>query len=254
MMDQLTLKIFLFRIFIYMSEHERTCPICEGQVFKAFREQEMEQCAGCRSVVRTRLMALVLKSLSARSNNLPIFHFAPEPSLQMVLLDKFGERYTPADIAPELYDSWSRVPLRKVDLSFPLDYLPKGGVEGLIHSHVLEHIPGSIERVISQMNDAIVPGGFHLFAVPIEAGWYREDMNPNLSHEERTEKFNQFDHLRLFGREDFEDRCLRLFEKDFTRVDLRARISQDELLKASVNLTALKSLSGRTPFLFIKNN
>jgi hypothetical protein len=138
--------------------------------------------------------------------------------------------------------------LRQIDLSRPNDFLPKGGIEGLIHSHVLEHIPGSIERVISQMNDAIAPGGFHLFAVPIEVGWYREDMNPNLSDEERTERFRQFDHLRVLGTEDFEDRCLRLFEKDFTRIDLKTKISQHDLFRASIGQTALKNYIGNTPF------
>ena len=198
-------------------------------------------------------MAIAMRFVDVRSNDFPVFHFAPEQSLQNVLIEKYGARYIAADFAPEAYEVWSNVPLRKIDLSRPNNYLPKASVEGLIHSHVLEHIPGSIERVISQMNDAIAPGGFHLFAVPIEVGWYREDMNPNLSDKEKTERFRQFDHIRVFGTEDFEDRCLRLFEKDFTRIDLKTKISQHDLYRASVGQTALNNYTGNTPFLFIKN-
>jgi SAM-dependent methyltransferase len=234
-----------------MSEIKRVCPICGGEVFKTFRGREFERCTGCHSMGRTRLMAMAMRFVDIRSNDFPVYHFAPEQALQKVLLGKYGVRYIPADFAPEPYNAWSEVPLRKIDLSRPNNFLPKGGVEGLIHSHVLEHIPGSIERVISQMNDAIAPGGFHLFAVPIYVGWYREDMNPNLSDEDKTERFFQYDHIRAFGTNDFEDRCLRLFEKDFTRIDLN--ISQQDLIKASVGQTALKNFTGNTPFLFIKN-
>jgi hypothetical protein len=236
-----------------MAETDRVCPICEGRVFKDYGGRPLERCTGCQSKGRTRLMAMALRFVDARPNRLPVIHFAPEESLQKVLIEKYDARYIAADIAPEQYDTWSKVPLKKIDLSRPKDFLPKGSVEGLIHSHVLEHIPGSIERVISQMNEAICPGGFHLFVVPILTGWYREDMNPALTHEERTERFNQFDHLRVFGTEDFEDRLLRLFEKDFTRVDLRPKISQQELVKASIASSALKNHTGQTPYLFIKH-
>jgi phosphoglycolate phosphatase len=169
-------------------------------------------------------MAMAVPFVNIRENRLPVWHFAPEPGMQSVLMKRFGTRYIPADFSPELYSSWSQMPVQKVDLSYPNEYLTIGSVEGLVHSHILEHIPGSIERVISQMNDAIVPGGFHLFCVPIHPGWYREDMNPTMSAKEREDLFYQDDHLRVFGEEDFEDRCLRLFENDFTRIDLKTLI------------------------------
>ncbi|MFG5408139.1 hypothetical protein ABXN37_08465 [Piscinibacter sakaiensis] len=88
----------------------------------------------------------------------------------MQLVKKFGTRYIAADFSPEIYQSSSKVDVRKVDLSRPEAFLPRNSVEGLVHSHVLEHIPGSIERIVAKMNDAIVPGGFHLFSVPVHAG------------------------------------------------------------------------------------
>ncbi len=199
-------------------------------------------------------MAMALKLVSERHNDMPIIHFAPEPAIQNILIEKFASRYTPADFDPDVYSGWSRVPLRKIDLSRSSDYLNKNSVEGIVHSHVLEHVPGSIERVVFEMNESIAPGGFHLFCVPITyQGWYREDMNPTMPSEERTQRFNQFDHLRMFGDKDFEDRCLRLFEKDFTRIDLKYKISQEELVRAALSPTSLSKYTGLTPFLFIKN-
>lgn len=195
-------------------------------------------------------MALAIRRFAPAGNGKPVFHFAPEEAIADILIEKFGNDYRPADYVPEEY-SWSKVPVTKVDLSRPLDYLPRGGVNGLIHSHVLEHVPGSIERVICEMNESLAPGGFHFFQVPIERGWYREDMNPLMSPERREEIFLQFDHLRVFGTEDFEDRCLRLF-KGFNRVDLAEKISDGELANAAVPPSSLLRYNGHTAFLFVK--
>ncbi len=227
-----------------------TCPVCNGTTFAAYRGRLNARCAGCGSKERARLMALVIRRFAPAKNGRPVFHFAPEEAIANILIETYGEDYCPADYAPEEY-SWSTFPVVKVDLSRPLEYLPRNGVNGLIHSHVLEHIPGSIERVICEMNEALVPGGFHLFQVPIERGWYREDMNPSMPREQREAMFLQFDHLRVFGGEDFEDRCLRLF-KDFDRIDLKEKISNEELADAAVPPSSLNKYNGHTAFLFIK--
>ncbi len=178
--------------------------------------------------------------------------YAPEPAIQDILIEKFGSRYTPADFDLDLYSAWSKVPLREIDLSRSSDYLHKNSVEGIVHSHVFEHIPGSIERVIFEMNDSIVSGGFHLFFVPIHSGYYREDMNPDMPASEREEIFYQDDHLRVFGDKDFYDRCLRLFEKDFNRIDLQPKLTPASLEAAALFPRWLTNDTGNTPYLFVK--
>jgi phosphoglycolate phosphatase len=195
-------------------------------------------------------MALTLRRLAPEPTGLPVYHFAPETAIADILIGKYGEAYRPADFLPEEY-SWSKIPVMKVDLSKPSQYLPKEGVQMLIHSHVLEHIPASVDRVISELNEVVAPGGFHVFQVPIHPGWYREDMSPALSKEARTERFYQWDHLRVFGTEDFNDRCLSLF-RGFERVDLTQVISVEELIDAEVPPSALTKLTGHTPFVFKK--
>jgi SAM-dependent methyltransferase len=199
-------------------------------------------------------MAMAIQYIDVRSNNFPVVHFAPESGIQDILISKFGDRYRPADFSPEQYSGWSKFPLQKIDLSRIRDFFPNESVEGFIHSHVLEHLPGSIDRIIEEMNDIIVPGGFHLFMVPIHSGWYKEDMNPSMSSEERTERFNQSDHLRCFGVEDFEERCLRLFKRNFIRYDLDSRISGNDLVETGASVGILNKNTGATPFLFMKTN
>ena len=70
----------------------------------------------------------------------------------------------------------------------------------MMHSHVLEHLPGPLVQVLRRMNALIAPGGFHILQVPIHPGWYREDLDPELPGEERTRLFGQDNHMRIFGR------------------------------------------------------
>jgi hypothetical protein len=196
-------------------------------------------------------MALVLRSpLMPAGNGLPIYHFAPEPSIGGVLLELFGEHYHPADLVPDSY-SWSTVPVQKVDLSHPLDTFRPGSVGGFVHSHVLEHIPASIDRVVRDMNAALVPGGFHIFQVPVHKGWYREDMNPDMDRSERTRLFHQWDHMRQFGDRDFEERVLGLFA-DMIRVDLSEHLDAQLLKQAALPASALTRHTGHTVYLFVK--
>jgi SAM-dependent methyltransferase len=138
-----------------------------------------------------------------------------------------------------------------VDLRRPLDAFDPGGVGGFVHSHVLEHIPGSLDRVVRDMNRALAPGGFHVFQAPIHPGWYREDMDPAMPPALRAERFYQDDHLRVFGAEDFAERVLGLFE-GFDQVDLSATITVEELAAAMVPGTALRHFTGHSVFIFVK--
>lgn len=227
-----------------------TCPVCSGTSFATYRGRTNARCAACGSKERARLMALVLRKFAPPRNGKPVYHFAPEAAIADILIETYQTDYTPADYEPELYP-WSKVPLVKVDLSRPLAYFERGSAHGFIHSHVMEHIPGSIDRVISEMNEALSPGGFHLFQVPIEQGWYREDMNPNMPREDRERVFKQDDHLRVFGAEDFEDRCLRLFT-GLDRVELRQKITDTDLDGAGLPRSTLTRYNGHTAFMFIK--
>jgi hypothetical protein len=195
-------------------------------------------------------MAMVLREVQLPASGRQVIHVAPEAAIADILIEKFGLSYVPADLAPDTY-TWSKVPVRQLDLTKPEEYFTATGVQGFVHSHVFEHLPGSIDRAIAAINAVIVPGGFHLFQVPVHEGWYREDMNPDMPPQERERLFFQADHLRVFGEQDFEDRCLSNFA-GFDRVDLAGKITPEALQEAAVPGGALTRFTGHTPFLFIK--
>lgn len=226
---------------------EPVCPLCGSTSFAAYRNRPAGRCVGCGAHERGRLLGLVIKkSLPAPSGD-PVVHFAPEPAITKLLQAKYGETYLPADFSPESYP-WLLV--RKIDLSDPSAYLKPETVQGLIHAHVLEHVPADLTRVIRAMNRAIKPGGFHLFCVPIFTPFYREDLN-DLPQALREEMYGQADHVRSFGSEDFEYRVLSLFE-DFERVDLG--LTAADLSKAAVPAHAVRKITSHSALLFRKRS
>jgi hypothetical protein len=225
------------------------CPLCGGTQFRSYRGRENARCAGCGSKERSRFLGLVLRRLAPPPTRAPVYHFAPEPKIADILIERYGAAYTPADVDPGSY-GWSTVEVRQVDLVRPRAAID-GPVQGLVHSHVLEHVPASLDRVVREMNALVEPGGFHVFQVPVHDGWYREDMDPDLPGVEREARFFQDDHMRSFGRRDFRERVLELFE-GFDQVDLAAHVRPEELARAAIPASALTSPTGHSVFLFRK--
>jgi SAM-dependent methyltransferase len=234
-----------------LSQPEGLCPICGGKEFEEFRGRQRSNCVKCRSKERHRLLAMVLRSNQIPKDiDLPVYHFAPERSISGLLQELFGDKYRPADFMPERY-SWSKVQVQQIDLTRPLKYFEPESVCGFCHSHVLEHIPTSIDRVIRDMNAALTPGGFHIFQVPVHRGWYREDMNPDLDPDERARIFHQSDHMRQFGDKDFEERVLELFS-DMIPVDVTSIVDKNSLIQAGIPPWALDRHSGHSVYLYKK--
>lgn len=228
-----------------LSEVERVCPICQSTTFAPYRGRPLCRCTGCGAKERERLLSLVIQRLLPAPTGARVIHFAPEPSISKLLCARFGDAYIAADISPESYP-WRRV--EKIDLSAPSPFLQPGCVQGLIHSHVLEHIPGDLTRIIQTLNAAVQPGGFHLFSIPFFTRFYREDLN-ELPAQIRDEMYGQSDHVRSFGTDDFEHRVLSLFE-GFDRESLG--LSRHDLAAAAVPVQAVNELTSHSAFLFRK--
>lgn len=227
-----------------------TCPVCGGSRFGNYRGRKAMRCGSCGSLERTRMLALALKSINPQPTGAPVMHFAPERGMLRLLKDIFRDAYTPADFEPGNY-SWCPVPVMKVDLSDPLAFMKPESVQGLVHCHVLEHVPADIGNTIRAMNRAIQPGGFHAFVVPFFSDWYREDASPDMTHEQREALFGQYDHVRSFGTRDFEARIFPAFD-GFERVDLSTRITGAQLRAAAIPARAASGLTSHTVFYFEK--
>ncbi len=197
------------------------------------------------------MLAMVIEKLAPPPTGSPVLHFAPEPATLSFLKRKYGEAYTPADFDPSQYP-WVEQPMRQIDLARPLEFMPVHSVQGLVHSHVLEHVPGDLTQIVLQMNEAIEPGGFHIFCVPFFSPWYREDMDPAMTHDDRDRLFGQFDHLRSFGTSDFEQRMGPLF-KDFERLRIDQFFTQEDMARAAVPIRNLTSLTSHSVFFYQKN-
>lgn len=236
----------------FKTHQEPTCPVCGSTKFGDYRARKLVRCAGCGSKERTRFMYVVLRDLLPPPNGLPVVQCAPEQATNSILADKFPATYQPADFDPSLYP-WVKQKMMKVDLTRPLDYFEPNSVQGFVHSHVLEHIPTDLHRTIKDMNTAIAPGGFHTFCVPFFSKYYREDMDPNLSHSERDRLFGQFDHVRSFGTLDSDERLLSLFE-GFDRLNMAAVYPPEKLQANAVPIGAATSMTAHTIFHFVKRS
>lgn len=221
------------------------CPLCGSNTFAPYRGRPAGQCAGCGAHERGRLLALVISRALPEPTGAPVIHFAPEPAIADLLRSKYGDAYEAADFAPESYP-W--ITVRRIDLSTPLAYFAPGTLQGVVHSHVLEHVPADLTRLIQGINAAIQPGGFHLFCVPFFTLSYREDLN-DLPVKVREEMYGQADHVRSFGTEDFEHRVLSLFE-GFERADLK--ITVQDLSRAAIPVRAVRTFTSHSAFLFRK--
>jgi SAM-dependent methyltransferase len=116
-----------------------------------------------------------------------------------------------------------------------LDETLEGTFDLIIHNHVLEHVPCSVSRTIQQLRGRLNPGGVMLFSVPIRANAETiEDLNTDLTHEERKARFGQWDHMRLFGENDVLKVLIGPEKNPVSVVDTFAHLSVIELRTAFV--------------------
>jgi phosphoglycolate phosphatase len=163
----------------------------------------------------------------------------------------YGDSYVPADIEPTAY-AWLEQPVRRIDLCTPSAFLDKESVQGLVHCHVLEHVPADLTTTLIEMNAAIESGGFHVFCVPFLGKYYSEDANPDTSREEREARYGQWDHIRAFGTSDFFERIRFAFE-GFTLVNLGNSFTVRDMQLANIPSRSLTSLTSHTVFFFQKH-
>lgn len=175
------------------------CPICERSyctflpangTFPSYSAL----CPGCGSAERHRILWLCLQHLESL-NQLELrgkmLHVAPERSLARRFKTMFD--YLSVDIdaskAMEAADL-TRIP-------FSDDHF-----DAIVCNHVLEHIPND-RRAMLELYRVLKPGGWAALLVPMTDSLTDED--PAADPKERTRRFGQEDHVRLYGR-DYLDR------------------------------------------------
>lgn len=167
----------------------RACPICGylglrfGRYGTAQRRADA-RCPRCASAERHRLAYRLLASeLGPQAMTL---HVAPEPCLRP-WLEGLSARYLPIDL--------DRPGAVAMDLT-ALD-LPDRTCTLVWCSHVLEHVPDD-RRALAEIARVLAPGGLAVIQVPI--GGPHTDEDPSVVDPgERTRRFGQRDHVRLYG-------------------------------------------------------
>jgi SAM-dependent methyltransferase len=143
-----------------------------------------------------------------------ILHFAPEPGLFQMLRRQPNVDYVPGDLRPA--HGHARVDATNIDLP--------GRFDGVITSHVLEHIPDD-ETAIAEMHRILAPDGWAIVLVPDVAHLEKtfED-HTVVTAWGRYRTYGQHDHVRIYGR----DFVSKLRAPGFRVVDRYARELGDE--------------------------
>lgn len=173
------------------------CNICGCTVFVDMRGRGSVRCRDCGSLERTRLLWMYFRQLHLPSGA-RILHLAPERGIHDAIrkMDGIGS-YVCADISPERYGFANCV---KMDLC-ELDQWLSEDFDLIMHCHVLEHVPCCLAYSLYHLHRMLKPGGRHLCVIPFTSGCYDESFQ-ELTPEERTRRFGQYDHVRRFGRRD----------------------------------------------------
>ena len=180
------------------------CPLCGSSIFEDYRNVPLARCRSCKSNERTRVTKLFLERYIKLQPGQKVLHFAPEVNLGKQIASAVGTGYEAADIAPERYEGKLLRPVRRFDLCLDAKDLQSDLYDLVLHNHVMEHVPCNVTVVLQHLHRAAKPGGVHLFSIPILTGHFAEDLNPALTEADRVGRFGQCDHMRRFGRADFD--------------------------------------------------
>jgi len=162
--------------------------------------REGDRCPVCHGVDRTRLIMFYLSTQTDLGNSsLRVLHVAPEFGLYLWLKRQPKVEYFATDFDAARYRHIEGI--RSADLTaapFPDDKF-----DVIICSHVLEHIPDD-RKALAELFRMLRPGGRALLLTPFALDEKGTEEDPALNDPiEQDRRFGQWDHVRLYDREDF---------------------------------------------------
>ena len=192
-------------------EGRPVCNLCGGDMFDEFNGRSNARCVQCGSLERTRALGLHIEQMKLREDA-RVLHVAPESGLVNWIRHRYPEiRYDPADIDLGRYRDVSDI--RKIDLC-RLEDEPKEFYDLIVHAHVLEQTPCNLAYTIWHLHRMLKSEGRHVFVIPILNGTWDESFDPSMLRDMRVARFRQWDHVRLFGRDDLDNSLGRLISLD----------------------------------------
>jgi phosphoglycolate phosphatase len=211
-----------------MNTVEASCNICGGTEFKNSGRRVAVRCVKCGSKERTRLLKMHMDRLGLPRPGSRMLHLAPELGLYNLYSAMLGDGYEAVDYVPEAYRGMN---VGRIDLVSDAESLPSESYDIIMHSHVVEHIPGNITAVLFHLHRALKPGGFHAMCVPLLRDSYSEHLG-KMTAEEAVKHFGQFDHVRRFSAVDLELTLGMVFRlPDLDAFDLADMFGEDALTR-----------------------
>ena len=165
--------------------------------------KKSELCPVCHSFGRDRMISLLLDRLKpAEGEKLKVLHIAPAPALNQYLERRTDIEYETTDLCMD-------------DVSFHADIQNMQMIEDAVYdviicSHILEHVEDD-RKAMLELRRILKEDGVCIFLVPLIIGSGRADKTDEafgLSADENWRQFGQYDHARLYGKEDFLNRLM----------------------------------------------
>ncbi len=189
------------------------------------------QCTGCGSLERTRLIKLVVDRRDLLHPDTRVLHLAPQPGLARAFERVAGTNCRFADLDPTGFADVPRV--ERLDLCRDLEQIADGSFDLIVHSHVLEHVPCNYTYVLFHLHRVLSETGTIVCCIPFAPGHYGSSTAPELTAEERTERYGQWDHVRRFGTADLDLSLGRVYALP-SEYDARDLAPEAALLAANV--------------------
>ncbi len=195
----------------------RECPLC-GNSVKAFHghgggaavlddrkvvggmRREDDRCPVCHACDRTRMMMLFLESETEVGRRpVRILHVAPDFGLYLWLKRQPAVDYICSDIDAKRYRHIEALQIADLTkLHFDSD-----SFDIVICSHVLEHVPDDA-AAFAEIRRVLKPGGKALLLTPYAMDGQPTDEDPSIHDPvEQDRRFGQWDHVRIYNRDDF---------------------------------------------------
>lgn len=178
------------------------------------------ECPRCGAHDRERHLLMYMRAdgILVQLRGKSILHFAPEKRLSRFIADAEPTRYVRADLFPGSTD------VQRVDM-LEMQFEDET-FDCVIANHVLEHV-SDVPRALSEIRRVLKPGGFAILQTPYSEKLHHtwEDQGIDTASA-RLQAYGQEDHVRLFGRDIFEQ---------ITAAGFESRIHSHEQLLADVD-------------------
>lgn len=187
------LKILKQKIKLIVYQGNRFfCPVC-NRGYRVFLPcgvipRPNAVCPVCSSLERHRLLWLALNKHGYLHGEV-LLHVAPEPSLEKLLKERYN-RYVSVD----LDGSRAMMAMDITVLNFGDETF-----DAIVCNHVLEHIPED-RKAISELYRVLKHCGWASIQVPMKGDVTQEDLSIQ-DPGERTLRYGQADHVRMYGQD-----------------------------------------------------